>query len=127
MLDHRRTHQTFSNKWTDCAVYVDLTSLPADIEITFPLSRSFPFFLFGLGWTLAAFLLFAKTSENGSLHSSDPLLSRKHHPSSELLLPFEHRDSAAAMWTGDFHRRQVCKSFQAQTANRFCRKPQALF
>lgn len=67
MLDHRRTHQTFSNKWIDCPISVDLASLPADIQITFPLRRSFPFFLFGLGWTLAAFLLFAKTSENGPL------------------------------------------------------------
>lgn len=53
MHSHRRKRQTFSNKWIECPVAADLASLPVDIEIAIPLRRSFPFFLFGLCWTLA--------------------------------------------------------------------------
>lgn len=67
MRDHRKLCKTFSNKWIECPVSMDLSSLPVDIEIAFPLRKSFPFFLFGLGWTLAAFLLFARTSDGGPL------------------------------------------------------------
>lgn len=67
LRSHRATRQNFSNKWIDCPVSIDLSSLPVKTEIVFPLRRSFPFFLFGLGWSLAAFLLFAQTTMSGPL------------------------------------------------------------
>lgn len=67
MRHHQKVCKTFSNKWIECPVSFDLNSLPAEIEIAFPLRKSFPFFLFGLGWTLAGFLLFMRTVDGGPL------------------------------------------------------------
>lgn len=60
-----RNQKTFSDKWIECRVAADVSSLPAEIELAIPLHKSLPYAGFALFWILASILLMADASKDG--------------------------------------------------------------